>query len=237
MTLESEAPNETEPATAPDRTPVRAVHRAFELLALISERRDGGSLSELARAASLPVSTAARLIATLEHTGFVERGADGVYRAGSRLLQIGLSALRSSSLYELSEPFLRELSERSGETANLIVRVGTTHGVYLRQVISPKSIHHATWIGRSLPLDRTASGRALLGDVGPEGYVALRDTLERDVTAVAAPVRDASGRIAAAFSITGPTFRISNEDLARYGAWVAETAVRASHRLGDRIGH
>jgi len=218
-----------------DRLPVRAVQRAFDLLALIGLRPDGATLSELARESGLPVSTAARLVASLEHTGFVERDAEGRYRAGARLLQVGLSALRGSSLYEVSEPYLRSLSEASGETANLAIPVDAQHAIYLRQVISPKSIHHSTWVGRILPLDRTAVGGALLDRAGPSGYVAMRDTLERDVTAVAAPVRDAGGRIVAALSITGPSFRISDDDLARFGKLVADAARRASSQLGASL--
>ncbi len=215
-----------------ERLPVRSVQRAFDLLALIGTRQEGATLSELARGSALPVSTAARLIASLEHTGFVERDAEGRYRSGARLLQVGLSALRGSTLYELSEPFLRRLCEASGETANLAIPLDTHQAIYLRQVISPKSIHHATWIGRSLPLDRTAVGGALLGRADSTGYVAMRDTLERDVTAVAAPVRDAGGRIVAALSITGPSFRISDDDVVRFGSLVADAARRASSKLG-----
>ncbi|HEY0879743.1 MAG TPA: IclR family transcriptional regulator [Zeimonas sp.] len=217
---------------AGERLPVRAVQRAFDLLAQIGIRPEGATLSELARGTALPVSTAARLVASLEHTGFVERDAEGRYRSGARLLQVGLSALRGSSLYELSEPFLRGLSEASGETANLAIPVDEHHAIYLRQVISPKSIHHATWVGRSLPLDCTAVGGALRGLAETAGYVAMRDTLERDVTAVAAPVRDAGGRVVGALSITGPSFRISDDDLARFGRLVADAARRASMQLG-----
>lgn len=219
-------------ARAAERLPVRAVQRAFDLLALVGTRRDGATLSELARASALPVSTTSRLVASLEHSGFVTRDATGRYGAGARLLQVGLSALRGSSLYELAGPYLRELSEASSETANLAVRVDADNAIYLRQVISPKSIHHSTWLGMMLPLEKTSAGAALLGRVGPHGYATARGTLERDVTAVAAPVRDAGGGIVAALSITGPTFRIADEVLARFGALVVDAARRASAQLG-----
>ena len=217
---------------AGERLPVRAVQRAFDLLALVGTQRNGTTLSELARASALPVSTTSRLIASLEHAGFVERDADARYRAGARLLQVGLSALRGSSLYELAGPYLRELSDASGETANLAVRIDADNAIYLRQVISPKSIHPSTWLGMMLPLDRTSAGAALLGRTGEAGYAAARGTLERDVTAVAAPVRDASGGIVAAFSITGPTFRIADDLLARFGTLVVDAARHASIQLG-----
>lgn len=213
-----------------ERSPVRAVQRAFDLLALMGERPV--TLSELARDSALPVSTVARLLGALEHAGFVRRDLEGRYGPGLRLMQLGLAALRSTDLYDLAEPHLRRLSEQTGETANLAVRGDDTNAIYLRQVVSPRSIHHAAWLGRLIDLKKTAVGAALLGEVGEKGYVARRNTLEPDVTAIAAPVFGAGGRIVAAFSITGPSFRITDRDIARFGPLVATQAALASAELG-----
>jgi IclR family transcriptional regulator, acetate operon repressor len=210
---------------------VRAVQRAFDLLARVGAQ-PAPTLSELARASALPVSTVARLLATLERAGFVHRNGENRYAPGARLVQIGLSAMRGMNVYELSEPHLRRLSEASGETANLAVRVDQDNAVYLRQVVSPHSIHHASWLGRMLPLRKTAIGAALLGKVRANGYVVRRDTLERGVTAIAAPVRGTGGEIAAGFSITGPSYRIGEKEVQRFGALVREEAKRASVALG-----
>lgn len=219
-------------APATEKLPVRAVRRAFDLLALLGSEQSAATLSELARESALPVSTVARLLATLESAGFVRRDAAGRYAPGARLMQVGLASLRSFSLYELAEPHLRRLSEASGETANLAVRADAGNAMYLRQVVSPRSIHHASWLGRLLPLDRTAVGAALSTAVPAEGYVARRDTLERDVTAIAAPVRGPDGSVVAALSITGPSFRIPQREIARFGGLVAREARLASEALG-----
>jgi urocanate hydratase len=215
-----------------ERLQVRAVQRAFDLLALVGAEQSPATLSELARASALPVSTVARLLATLERAGFVHRNGDNRYAPGTRLVQIGLSAVRGLSIYELSEPHLRRLSEASSETANLAVRADTGNAVYLRQVVSPHSIHHASWLGRMLPLKKTAIGAALLGQALAKGYVVRRDTLERGVTAIAAPVRGAGGEIVAAFSITGPSYRIGEKEVQRFGALVRAEAEQASSALG-----
>jgi DNA-binding IclR family transcriptional regulator len=214
-----------------ERLQVRAVQRAFDLLALVGAQSPP-TLSELARAAALPVSTVARLLSTLERAGFVHRNGENRYAPGARLVQIGLSAMRSVSVYELAEPHLRRLSEASGETANLAVRADAANAVYLRQVVSPHSIHHASWLGRVLPLQKTAIGAAILGKAGAKGYVVRRDTLERGVAAIAAPVRGAGGEIVAAFSITGPSYRIRAKEVARFGGLVSEEAQKASRALG-----
>lgn len=221
-----------ENAQGPERSPVRAVQRAFDLLALLGGERPAATLSEFARDSGLPVSTVARLLGALEHAGFVRRDAEGRYSPGVRLMQLGLTALRSTDLYTLSEPHLRQLSEASGETANLAVRGDEANAIYLRQVVSPRSIHHASWLGRLIDMKKTAVGAALLGEAGETGYVARRNTLEPDVTAIAAPVYGAGGRVVAAFSITGPSFRITESDVARFGALVAKQAALASAELG-----
>lgn len=220
------------PTAVGERVPVRAVSRALDLLGLLCDTQ-ARSLSELARASRLPVSTALRLLNTLEAAGFAQRDSvSGGYAAGRRLLQAGLSALRRTSLYDLSESALQRLSSASGETANLAIQVDEQHATYLRVVVSPRSVHYAAWVGRTLPMARTAVGRALSGRAEASGYVVKRNTLERDVTAVAAPVLGADGRIAAALSITGPSFRISDEDARRFGRLLLAEASALSGALG-----
>jgi urocanate hydratase len=219
---------------AKEQAPVRAVQRAFDLLGLLSAAHPTATLSDLARGSSLPVSTAARLLATLERTGFVRRDGENRYAPGTRLVQLGLSAVRSLTIYELAEPHLRRLSEASGETANLSVPADADNAVYLRQVVSPRTVHHASWLGRMLPIRKTAAGAAIAGRVNAHGYVARRNTLERDVTAIAAPVYGPGGAIVAAFSITAPSFRVGEKDLQRLGALVVEEAEKASIALGSK---
>lgn len=215
-----------------ERLPVRAVARAFELLAQLGGDAPSRTLSGLARATRLPVSTVSRLLATLEQADFVRRDSEGRYAPGTRLLQAGLAALRGTDIYDLSEPHLRRLSEASGETANLVTRADADNAIYLRQVLSAHSLHHAGWLGRLLPISATAAGQALLGHAGREGYLAMRDALEEGVTAVAAPVRGADGRIVASLSITGPGFRIRDSQLARFGALLVAEAAQLSEALG-----
>src|SRR5688572_8648869 len=107
------------PAEVTDRSSVRAVQRALRLLECFSEGQPNLALSEHARRAGLPVSTAHRLLLTLENSGFVRRNAAGAYSCGTRLLQIGLTALQNVSAYDVAEPHLQQLSELTGESAYL----------------------------------------------------------------------------------------------------------------------
>lgn len=212
------------------RATVRAVQRAFALLGCLGADHRVTTLSQLARQSRLPISTAARLLATLEETGFVERDARG-YAPGVQLARIGLGALRRFAAHLVSERHLRRLVTLTGETANLAVKANESQAVYLRQVYSTKSLRHASWIGKPLPMTTSASGAALRGLVGNVGYAARRDMVERGFTAIAAPIYDASGEIVAAISVAGPSSRIDNKTLARIGRVVVEQARLASSEM------
>ena len=227
------APGEADAAaTARESGDVRSVSRALALLGLFDAERPRAALSELARDAALPVSTAQRLLQTLERERFLARDGDGLYSLGPAVVRLGLAAVRGLPLHERSGPFLAELSARTGETANLAILDADGRATYIRRVLSPQTIRHESWLGRPFPLARTAVGPALQGRVAADGRHATRRTREPDVSAVAAPVHDARGHVVAALSVTGPTFRIDDAALARCGDAVVDVAREFSLSLG-----
>ncbi|TCP42625.1 IclR family transcriptional regulator [Tamaricihabitans halophyticus] len=222
-------------ADPPQPTATRSVDRALQLLAEVT---DSGavSLAEAARRANVPTSTALRLLRTLESWGFVRRAPDGEFAPGPRLLQLGVSALSADSLTSHAHAHLTDLCATTGESAYLAVPGPDDTALYLDQVATTKAIRHVSWVGRSVPLAGTAIGAALLGQVGDQGFTALRSTLEPDVTAVAAPVRisTGTGEVVAALSVVGPSYRISDVDLAAFGGLVLEHAnVLAGEVVGE----
>jgi IclR family acetate operon transcriptional repressor len=102
-------------------------------------------------------------------------------------------------------------------------------------VPSRMAIRHESWLGRRLPAQGSVNGAALRGEVGSKGYVFSRQTLEKDVVAVAAPVFGPDREICGAFSVTGPSFRITDEDIRKIGNCVVREARSASQRLGASI--
>lgn len=217
---------------APDEA-IRSVQRALTLLSAFGPEQARATLTEISQRTDLPLSTVARLIATLEQLDFLRRFADGSYGLGIRVLQLGLVARQTFDIIDAAEPILEELNTATGENTNLAIRSGERHFTYVRQLLSSHPIRHTTWVGKSQPLAGTANGSALLGRVGPEGYAATRKTFEADVTAAAAPVRGAGGEIVAAISVTGPTYRITDAKLQRYCKLVLEAAGRLSQVVGS----
>ena len=210
----------------------RSVERALKLVHALAVSEDGLSLTRAAQAVSLPTSTAARLLRTLEATGFASRDDHGVYRPGVLVLQIGAIAINKLTLDAVAQSHLQDLADVTGETAYLAVPDGPERAVYLRQVESSRAIRHATWTGRTISTAGTALGAALAGRVNDEDYVTSRATvIEPDAAAAASPILDSEGRPLAAISIIGPSFRLTDELLAEYGPAVARHAREISENL------
>jgi DNA-binding IclR family transcriptional regulator len=213
---------------------LRTVERALRLAHALATAEHGLTLSGAAREAQLPTSTTARLLRTLESSGFAWRDPAGQYHPGPSLLQVGALALGQLPMHKLAEIHLRELADLSGETAYLAVPQGRDQALYLRQVESPRAIRHASWAGRAIPTPGTAVGAALDGRVNPDGFAQSRATaIEPDAAAVASPVYDGTGSVVGALSIIGPSFRIHDDDLLRFGAAVAHHARGLSTELGS----
>ncbi len=72
----------------------------------------------------------------------------------------------------------------------------------------------------------------LLAEVRHRGFATAVDELEAGLTAIAAPVRDAEGRVVASVSASGPGFRIPAERIPALAGAVRRGADEVSRRLG-----
>lgn len=144
----------SQPQTVPG-----SFHRGLSVLISVAESGESRA-DQIARDTDLPLSTAYRYLRTLRELDFVEER-DGSYVPGWRLLELSGQHLTHTRLVELGHSFLRELSEATGETAVLTVRVGA-QAMCLRQVESHHAIRMAFKINQLLPLYAGAGQRMLL---------------------------------------------------------------------------
>lgn len=225
---------------ARDTENTRTVERAFRLLAAVC---DAGSLPmvEAARIAELSPSTASRLLGTMTRMGFLRRDDDNLYVPGARLIQLGAHVLSSDELIRLCQPLMNDLARATTESVYLSIRGVEEMAVYVAMAEGTSSVRHVSWIGRAFPLEGSAAGQVLLGHCDDRGFLVESDTIEADVTAIAAPLRS-DGRVLAALSLLAPTYRVSEADAERLGRLVAARAGEVSRLLsrtgsGDRTGH
>jgi len=196
-------------------TTTRTAERALTLLSVVCEQGPV-TLGEAAKAADLSASTALRLLRTLESTNFVRRDDDGSYRPGATVVQLGVLALSQESLVSLCRDPMTRIVEQTGESAYLSVPAPGQQGLYIAIVEGTHSVRHANWVGRKFPVESSASGSALLGDVGEHGYCVVSDGVERDVTAIAAPIR-VGERTVGALSVVVPSYRITPDHIQHIG--------------------
>jgi DNA-binding IclR family transcriptional regulator len=83
-----------------------------------------------------------------------------------------------------------------------------------------------------LTITKKARLREELADVRERGYAAAVDELEEGLTAIAAPVRNAHGDVVASMSVSGPTFRLTDERIGDVVPLLVAAADEVSHRLG-----
>ncbi len=151
-----------------ERTDGRSVTaRAFGVLEAFTPAAPTLTLSEIARRAGLPLTTAHRLVAELRAAGALERDGDGTYRIGLRLWEIASLAPRGVPLREAALPFLEDLYEVTHENAQLGVREG--HDVvYIERIAGRRAVGVLTRVGGRFPLHASGIGLVLLAHA-PDG--------------------------------------------------------------------
>jgi IclR family transcriptional regulator, acetate operon repressor len=78
--------------------------------------------------------------------------------------------------------------------------------------------------------------RRQLAEVRERGYAETLEELEIGLNAVAAPIRSMDGDVAAALSVSGPSYRLAEEHLPAAAAQVRTAASEISSRLGYHDG-
>jgi DNA-binding IclR family transcriptional regulator len=140
----------------------QVLDRTFQILDILADDGLGQGVTELAEKLSLHKSTTHRLIMVLESSRYVERdNATGKYRLGSRILELGLSALSRLDIYEIARPHLRNLVAESGETAHIgVMRNGEI--ISIVNVESTQALRTPSTIGTSHPAHCSSLGKAIL---------------------------------------------------------------------------
>ncbi|MBY8885838.1 IclR family transcriptional regulator [Streptomyces sp. PTM05] len=149
---------------------VQSLERAFDLLERMADAGGEVGLSELSTSSGLPLPTIHRLMRTLVSCGYVRQQPNRRYALGPRLIRLGESASRLLGTW--ARPYLTDLVEATGETANMALLDGD-EVVYVAQVPSRHSVRMFTEVGRRVLPHSTGVGKALLAAVPPEEVRAL----------------------------------------------------------------
>lgn len=242
----------------PEITGTQAIDRASALFIHIIEASNPPLLSQLALAHELPKSTTSRLLGALEKQGLIQRDRSGAYLPGSVLTRFARQRNHELDLSMKMRPVLEALAEKTGETANLAI-AGNGYVELIDQVDGRYLLGATNWVGIKVPYHCSALGKVLLAygvvkipsgrlekraprsiTTRPallvelelarrQGFATIKDELEEGLVAVAAPVRDADGNVIAAISVSGPTPRIADKQLANLGELIISEILSQQH--------
>jgi IclR family transcriptional regulator, acetate operon repressor len=156
---------------ARDRNGVQVIARAADILRAL-EGSNGMSLGQLAARVSLPKSTVQRITNALDSENFVVSASPGGrLRLGPALVRIAHSI--RFPIADTAGPYLRELSEKTGETVDLAVLDGEK-AVFVDQIPGSHRLRAVSAIGVSFPLHCTANGKAMLAALDAEELSRLK---------------------------------------------------------------
>jgi DNA-binding IclR family transcriptional regulator len=148
--------------TKSNENSVRALEKALTVVEHLSKIDSDIDLASLTKELEMPKTTLLRLLNTLKKHNFVQQDEQSRrYRLGWALIYLGQAANRVFNMVEFIHPFLKKLSRRCGETANLVF-LDRNHAVYVDQVVSDSIIRGVPVVGAPLGLYCTAAGKVLL---------------------------------------------------------------------------
>ena len=135
--------------------------RTIAVLQTVADADTDLAAAEIARQLRLHKSTVHRLLAVLEHYRLIKRGPEGTYRLGTRLIELGESAMARLKLGEHAKPFLQALTKETGEGAHVTILNGAEM-LSIAHVEGRWSLQSLTRTGQTTQVHCTAAGKAVL---------------------------------------------------------------------------
>lgn len=140
--------------------------RGLRVITAFSAERKHMSLSEVAAAADLPRASARRALITLEALGYVET--DGrLFRLTPQVLMLASAYLSSNGISAVAQPIVERVCREIRETCSVGILDGRDV-VFVARASPRRIISVDLAIGFRLPAYATATGRVLMGGLGPE---------------------------------------------------------------------
>jgi DNA-binding IclR family transcriptional regulator len=204
--------------------PVAVLDKAVTILRAVAD--EPATLAELVSRTGLPRATAHRLAVALEAHRLVRRTPEGAWVPGPALAELGRAG---ADLADLAGRHLVALRDASGESAQFYVRDGATR-VCIAAAERTSGLRDTVPVGARLPMTAGSAAHALLAftpaeevtrllpsasftartllDVRRRGWAHSVAEREPGVASLSAPVRDGSGAVLGAVSISGPVERL-----------------------------
>ena len=244
----------------PSTRDVEATVRAVAILDALADGGESGTTG-LARRTGISPSTVSRQLGTLARLGLVEHvPATGRYRLGVRVLRLANAVLGRLDLRDVARPQLEELVSEVGETATLSIP-GDGDAITVDFVPTDRYLQGVTRLGRPSVGHASSAGKVLLAfggvplpkgrlrrftpktvtdpdvlareidGVREQGWATAIEERETGLSAIAAPVWDAAGALAAIVALQGPSSRFDRAAIKKAVPLLLERTAAISRTL------
>ncbi|WP_043532079.1 IclR family transcriptional regulator [Litchfieldella xinjiangensis] len=145
-----------------DRQLIDSLARGFAILECLSRARRPLGNGEIAALVDLPPSSVSRLTHSLTVLGYIRRSpSQRTYELTPKNLMLGYPVLAGMSLLDRVRPYLKSISEQTGETVTLAVRDGL-YSTFAEVVQGVNLVAVRLSTGARLRLANSASGIAMV---------------------------------------------------------------------------
>lgn len=155
---------------------VKSVSRALDIITLVSLKKGGLGVTEIANQIDINKSSVYRILSTLVQYGYVEQDPEtGKYKLGYKFLEISSKLLESIDLRAEARMYLQELENETNEVIHLVV-YDQGEVVYIEKLDGSETLRMHSKVGKRAPMHCTSVGKAILAHL-PSNTVL--DILER----------------------------------------------------------
>lgn len=141
---------------------MQLIDRTIEILLILSHEPDGLAITELANRLDISNSSTHRILQSLKKHHFVLQSTETKrYRLGYKVLTLTTNISKENNFTFAAKPFMKELSDKVGETVALCVLEGENI-VCLDFVESQNSSKFMVNPGIAMPPHATSAGKAIL---------------------------------------------------------------------------
>ncbi|MCT4618404.1 MAG: IclR family transcriptional regulator [Marinisporobacter sp.] len=237
----------------------RSLDRALDILEAFINNENGMTLNEISNKINLSPSTVYRLVMTLNNRKFLERDNESKkFYLGSQLNRlVNLSHMGvNEHLKKIAQPLMKKVFDKLNENIALYIRDDDCK-LCIDMFESTRSLRHVIDIGDRVTMDKGAVGKVLLAflddserkrfeiegwptaealdKVKANGYALSVGEREEGLIGIAAPIKNSSGEVIAAVSMSGPSIRFMDESISDKIDMIVSLGKEISKALGMNI--
>jgi IclR family transcriptional regulator, KDG regulon repressor len=141
---------------------VKSVGRALDIITLVSSKKSGLGVTEIAKQIDINKSSVYRILSTLVQYGYVEQDVEtGRYKLGYKFLDISSKLLESIDIRTEARPYLLDLESETNEVIHLAVW-DQGEVVYIEKLEGNETLRMHSKVGKRAPMHCTSVGKAIL---------------------------------------------------------------------------